>query len=46
MMLLYRDQELMKLIKKDGSEYDIRGNIQNNVNKMITASVNIQFEAG
>lgn len=45
-MLLYRDQELIKLIKKDGREYDIRGNIQNDVNKMITASVDIQFESG
>lgn len=46
MRLLYRDQKPVKLIKKGGSEYDIKGNIQSDVNKMITASVNMQFESG
>lgn len=46
MRLSYRDQKPVKLIKKDGSEYDIKGNIQSDVNKMITASVNMQFESG
>lgn len=46
MRLSYREQKPVKLIKKDGSEYDIKGNIQSDVNKMITASVNMQFESG
>lgn len=46
MRLLARDQRPAKFIKKDGTEYDIRANIQSSVNKMITASVNINFEPG
>ena len=40
MRLLLKDQKPVKFIKKDGSEYNIKGNIQSGVNKMTTASVN------
>ena len=46
MRLLYKDQNPIKFIKKDGSVYNISGNIQSDVNKMITASVDMQFETG
>ncbi len=46
MRLLARDQKPAKFIKKDGTKYDIRANIQSSVNKLITASVNLNFEPG
>ena len=46
MRLLLKDQKPVKFIKKDGSEYNIKGNIQSGVNKMTTASVNVKFEPG
>lgn len=46
MRLLYKDQKPIKFIKKDGSVYNIKGNIQSTVNKMITASTDMKFEAG
>ena len=46
MRLLLKDQKPVKFIKKDGSEYNIKGNIQSGVNKMTTASVNLKFEPG
>lgn len=46
MRLPYRDQKPIKFIKKDGSVYDIKGNIQSSVNKMTTASINMKFEPG
>lgn len=46
MRLVYRDQKPIKFIKKDGSVYDIKGNIQSSINKMTTTFVNMKFEPG
>lgn len=46
MRLVRKNQQKIKLIKKDGEEYDFMGNLQSNEGKMITAFLDIKFEKG